>query len=54
MYCPNMPGFPIKSSLLDSVAAKNYEDLDLKIKEQLALTDNEFHSKIMRKEYSYA
>ncbi len=54
MYCPNMPGFPIKSSLLDSVAAKNYEDLDLKIKEQLALTDNEFHSIIMRKEYSYA
>lgn len=53
MFCPKMDGFPIKSSLLDAVSAKSYKELNQRIKQQLSLTDNEFHSDILMNEYRY-
>ena len=31
MYCPYMPGFPLKNSLLDSVSARSYQEFEQRV-----------------------
>jgi hypothetical protein len=54
MYCPYMPGFPLKNSLLDGVSAKSYQEFEQRINAQLGMSDTDFINTTLRGEYKYA
>ena len=54
MYCPYMPGFPLKDSLLDGISARSYQEFEQRINEQLEISATDFVNTTLRGEYKYA